>query len=85
MKKIALVAAATLALAACTGSNETNEAANDTADYNLTTENAIEDANAAVVDGANAADAALDNAAADLDNAAESVENAADAVEANAE
>jgi uncharacterized protein YcfL len=85
MKKIALVAVATLALAACTGNTETNEAANDTADYNLTTENAIEDVNAAAVDAQNAADVALDNAAASIDNAGEAVENTADAIEANVE
>lgn len=87
MKKFALIAVATLALAACGGSEtaETNEAANETTDFNLTTDNALEDLNAAAVDAQNAADAALDNAGAAIDNAGEAVEDAADATEEAAE
>ena len=86
MKKFALIAVATLALAAC-GDNtaETNEAANETTDFNLTTDNTLEDLNAAAVDAQNAADAALDNAGAAIDNAGEAVEDAAESVEESAE
>lgn len=80
MKKFALIAVAALGLAACDNTPEANEAA---VDLNLTTENVIEDVNAAATDAQLAADAALDNAGAAIDNAAEAVEDAADAVETN--
>lgn len=83
MKKIALVAVATLALAACGGNTEANEVAANEVDYNLAEDNAVLDVNAAAVDATNAADVALDNAAASLDNAGEAVENAAEEVETN--
>lgn len=87
VKKIALIAVATLGLAACGGAETENTAANTAVetDYNMTTDNMMMDVNAAATDAQNAADAALDNAGAAIDNAAESVENAADAVEENAQ
>lgn len=85
MKKFALIAVAALGLAACDSTATENTANTAETDYNLTTDNAIADVNAAATDAANAADAALDNATAAIDNAGEAVENAADAVEANAQ
>ncbi len=84
--KFALIAVATLGLAACGDNAAENTAANTAdVDYNMTTDNAMMDVNAAATDAQNAADAALDNAGAAIDNAGEAVENAADAVEANAQ
>ena len=87
MMKSALIAVATLGLAACGGGNEAENSSANTAetDYNMTTENTTTDVNAAATDAQNAADAALDNAGAAIDNAGEAVENASDAVEANAQ
>lgn len=88
VKKIALIAVATLGLAACGGNEaEDTTAVNtvETTDYNMTTDNTMTDVNAAATDAQNAADAALDNAGAALDNAGAAVDNAADAVEANAQ
>jgi hypothetical protein len=85
VKKIALIAVATLGLAACGGGNEAENTSANTAetDYNMTSENTTMDVNAAATDAQNAADAALDNAGAAIENPGEAVENASDAVEAN--
>ena len=87
MKKIALIAVATLGLAACGGNDAETNAVNttETTDYNMTTDNTMTDVNAAATDAQNAADAALDNAGAAIENAGEAVDNAAEAVEANAQ
>lgn len=85
MKTIATTAAAfaLLGLAACGGNDaaETN-----TADTNLemTTEEAIEDTNAAATDAINAADAALEDAGNSIENAAADIDNAADNAAADA-
>ncbi|MFN3387649.1 MAG: hypothetical protein ACK40O_01865 [Allosphingosinicella sp.] len=85
MKKIALTVAAVAAfgLAACTDNG--NEAANNTADYNTTENEAIDDVNASANDAGAATDNALDsvgntlgNAASDVGNAAEDAVNAVD-------
>ena len=78
VKKFALIAVATLGLAACGGNETENTAVNTTEDYNVTADNAVMDVNAAATDQLNAADAALDNAAEDLSNAGEAVEEAAE-------
>lgn len=83
MKKIALIAALTLGLAACGDRAEDTNTVNTTEDYNVTVDNTLTDVNAAATDVQNAADAALDNAGAAIDNAGEAVENAAEAVETN--
>ena len=83
VKKIALIAVATLGLAACTGGDD---AANNTAensaavDYNVTTDNAVTDVNTAAADAGalNAADAELDHAAQSVENAGEAVANTAE-------
>jgi ABC-type uncharacterized transport system auxiliary subunit len=83
VKKIALIAVATLGLAACGGNEAETNTVNTTEDYNVTADNMMTDVNAAATDAQNAADAALDNAGAAIDNAGEAVENAAEAVETN--
>ena len=75
MKKIAiaLVAVATLGLAACNPS--TDETTNNTADMNLTVNEAEIDVNEAA---GNAADSALDSVGNAVENTAEDVANAAE-------
>ena len=76
MKKIALTVAAlaSLGLAACQPKGE--EADTNATNVEATTENAVEDVNAAADAALNAADSALDNASNSVDNASEAVENA---------
>ena len=78
MKKIALTVAAVAAfgLAACT--QEGNEAANNTADYNATENEALEDVNASANDAGAATDNALDSVGNTIENAASDVGNAAE-------
>ena len=79
MKKVAVtVAVLALGLAACAENNE----ANQVAENDLYTENAVEtDMNMSMDATENAADTALENATESLENASESVENAAESVE----
>ena len=80
VKKFALIAVATLGLAACGDNAADTNTVNTTEDYNVTADNTLTDVNAAATDAQNAADAALDNAGAAIENAGEAVENAADTV-----
>jgi hypothetical protein len=74
---IALVAVATLGLAACQPAAD--ETTNNTADMNISVNETDVDVNAAAGDAANTSlDSVVENAAEDVGNAAEDVANAAE-------
>lgn len=78
MKKIALTVAAVAAfgLAAC--NSNADDTHNNTADYNTTENEALEDVNASANDAGAATDNALDSVGNTIENAASDVGNAAE-------